>query len=192
MNNSESTKTKQPDRPEQYINWLIGKIKGKQADKGLAARLRRADNPATEYQSWEVLAGFGIDLSRDWERLPYAAISAALARSDQQVSGQISLGQALAACYPDGADSEPAKARLRRLLACRSVEELCRVLRPMLSLIDSKGGAPLDYAALLRQTLRFGHGDEAAQQIKAQWAQDFYRRQQTAVQSGAGSEQVTA
>lgn len=172
----ENAKAKQPDKPQQYIDWLTERIK---TNKGLAARLRRADNPATEYQSWEVLAGFGIDLTRVSECLPYATISAALARSEQQLNGRASLGQALAGCYPDGSQSDPAQARLRRLLACRSIEELCRILRPLLNLIESKGGMPLDYAALLRQMLRFGYGDEAAQQIKARWAQDFYRPQNT-------------
>src|SRR5699024_11695967 len=98
-------------REARFIHYLIQRV---QSDKGLAARLRRADNPATEYQSWEVLAGFGIDLEKDYERLPFATVAAALARSKSQINGTISLGQAIAACYEEGHASKQAGAKLRR------------------------------------------------------------------------------
>lgn len=64
-----------------------------------------------------------------------------------------------------------AKARLRRLLACDELAELCRILRSVFSLIDSKAGQPLDYIRVLKQLRRFPFN---AQQVKAQWAQEFY------------------
>lgn len=67
--------------------------------------------------------------------------------------------------------SDQAKARLRRVLACDDLPELCRILRPLFSLIDSKVGQPLDYVRLLNQLNRFSYN---SQQIKAQWAQEFY------------------
>lgn len=142
-----------------------------QKDKGLAARLRRADNPATEYQSWELLAGFGVDLEKDWERLPFAAVAAQIAKAKAEHNGNLSLGRALAMAYREGNQSDQSKARLRRLLACDEINELCRILRPMLSLIDSRVSQPLDYTRLLTQLHRFGLD---AQRIKAQWAQEFY------------------
>ncbi|MFB8830506.1 type I-E CRISPR-associated protein Cse2/CasB [Azotobacter sp. CWF10] len=60
---------------------------------------------------------------------------------------------------------------MRRLLACDDIAELCRLLRPLLSLIDSRVAQPLDYPRLLQQLLRFSHD---AQPVKARWAQDFY------------------
>ena len=54
-------------------------LKRSQEDAGFAARLRRADNPDTEDQSWGILAAF-VNLERDAERLPYAVIGAALCR----------------------------------------------------------------------------------------------------------------
>jgi len=144
-------------------------------DKGLAARLRRADNPNTEYQSWELLAAFNIDLEKDYERLPYAAISAALARSKFEKNGQLKLGEAIANCYSNngdsGTESAQGKARLRRLLACSDTPEACRILRPLFALITSKGTQPLDYARVLNQLLSFNWQPE---RIKAQWAQEFY------------------
>lgn len=157
-----------PDRAERFINNVIQRC---QEDKGWAARLRRADNPATEYQSWELLAAYGVDLEKEWERLPFAMMAAAIAKAKVERNGNLGLGRAIAACYDNGRDSAQAKARLRRLLACDDLPELCRILRPLFSLIDSKAGRPLDYARLLRQLQRFAFD---AQRIKAQWAQEFY------------------
>src|SRR5690554_3586933 len=141
-------------------------------DKGMAARLRRADNPSTEYQSWELLGWFGVDLEKDYERLPFVTIAAAIAKSKSERNGSLTLGRAITACYEDGRESSQAKARLRRLLACNDQAEACRLLRPVLTLIDSKVGQPLDYVRLLRQ-LRF-FDFESGQRTKTQWAQEFY------------------
>lgn len=155
-------------REERFVTSVIQRC---QQDKGLAARLRRADNPATEYQSWELLAGYGIDLEDERQRLPFVTVAAAIAKAKIEHNGGLALGRAIAACYDDGRESSQAKARLRRLLACDDLAELCRILRPLFSLIDSKAGRPLDYLRLLRQLRRFGF---SAPQVKAQWAQEFY------------------
>lgn len=141
-------------------------------DKGMAARLRRADNPSTEYQSWELLGWFGVDLEKEYERLPFATIAAAIAKSKSEHNGSLPLGLAIAACYEDGRESNQAKARLRRLLACDELSEVCRILRPVLTLIDSKVGRPLDYVRLLRQLRFFTY--ESGLRTKTQWAQEFY------------------
>lgn len=156
------------DREARFVHGVIEQC---QQDKGLAARLRRANNPATEYQSWELLARYGIDLERDDERLPFASVVAAIAKAKIQSNGSLTLGRAIANCYPDGNQNDQAKARLRRLLACDEVAELCRLLRPVLTLIDSRVPQPLDYAHLLGQLRRFAF---APQQVQAQWAQEFY------------------
>lgn len=153
------------------------------SNKGLAARLRRADNPATEYQSWELLGSLGIDLEKDYQRLPFVTISAAVAKSKAEKNGNLSLGKALALCYMDGNQSDPAKARLRRLLASSDLPEVCRILRPILTLIQSKTGQPLDFVRLLKQ-LRSFYFD--SQRIKAQWAQEFYGQPTVVAEEGAG------
>ncbi len=140
-------------------------------DKGMAARLRRADNPATEYQSWEFLASMGIELENEHKRLPFVTIAAAIAKAKAAANGSVPLGRALANCYEDGRESSQARARLRRILACESLPELCRILRSSLTLIESKGAGALNYELLLRQLLRFSF---YGQQVKAQWAQEFY------------------
>lgn len=168
MENKQSQTLFPQSQDERFVRSVIQRC---QQDKGLAARLRRADNPATEYQSWELLAGYGIDLEDDRQRLPFATIAAAIANAKVDRNGVLGLGRAIAACYPDGRENDQAKARLRRLLACDDLTELCRILRPLFSLINSRVGQPLDYQRLLKQLRRFSF---SAQQVKTQWAQEFY------------------
>lgn len=153
---------------ERFVETVVERC---QNDKGLAARLRRADNPATEYQSWELLGSLsylGVDLEKDYKRLPFVTVAAAIAKSKTERNGSLALGKAILACYDNDRESDQAKARLRRLLACDELAETCRILRPVLTLIDSKVGQPLDYVRLLRQLRFFGH------RTKTQWAQEFY------------------
>ena len=141
-------------------------------DRGTAARLRRADNPATEYQSWDVLATFGIDIEKEYVRLPFATIAAAIAKSRAEHDGPVSLGEAIASCFEGERESTAAQARLRRLLACSAVPEVCRMLRGTLALIESKSASKLCYSRLLSQLKSF-HFDD--QRIKSQWAAEFYK-----------------
>ncbi|SFH44820.1 CRISPR-associated protein, Cse2 family [Nitrosospira sp. Nsp14] len=156
-----------------FVDYIINRC---QADNGIRAALKRADNPATEYQSWEMLAGFRINLEYENQRLPHATVAAAIARAKIEKNGTANIGQAIAHCYEDGNASDQAKAKLRRLLACDSVPETCRILRPLLGLIESRGDIVPDYATLLNDLLRFGYDDSRAH-IKARWAQNFYGKQ---------------
>jgi CRISPR system Cascade subunit CasB len=167
----ENLATARPDKAESFVRYVLARCHD---DKGFAARLRRADNPATEYQSWELLATFGISLEYDHPRLAYQTVAAGIARAKISANGSLTLGRAIAACYDDGRESDQARARLRRLLSCDDVSELCRILRAQLSLIASKAAQPLDYIRLLKQLLYFSRD---SQRIKAQWAQDFYGQQ---------------
>lgn len=155
-----------------FTRFIIDRIQ----ENGVAAALRRADNPNTEYQSWDTLAAFHIDLDKPWQRLPFATIACAIAKAKAEKNGATGIGQAIARCYDDGKDSDQAKTKLRRLLACESVDEACRILRPLFSLINSKGNSQLNYAQLLDDLLWFNVN---SQQIKSAWAQNFYRYQST-------------
>ncbi len=176
MNNEPGTKTSRSLEFVQFIIALIAK------NKGVAATLKRADNPATEYQSWEYLAAFNVDLEKPWERLPFATVAAAIAKDKSAHNGSEGVGRAIAKCYDDGNQSDQAKAKLRRLLACDSVEEACRILRPLFSLIVSRGNSSIDYARLLEQLLKFHWESE---RIKSQWAQEFYKQGQSAAKKEA-------
>lgn len=169
----------QTSREERFVAFVL---KRSQEDAGFAARLRRADNPDTEYQSWDTLAAFGVNLEQDAERLPFALVGAALCRFKPEHDGTAGLGSALCSCFEDNADQ--GGVRLRRLLACDSPEEACHIVRPMLSLIASRTKKPLGFARLLNELLRFG--GPARERIKIRWAQDFYRNQEGSGAAEAG------
>ena len=175
MENRQLDQSKQaPSRAERFVQYVIQRI---HQDNGFAARLRRADNLATEYQSWELLADFGVDLEKSWDRLPFCTVGAALAKAKPKQNGNLGLGAAIAASYEKGSQSDQARTRLRRLLACSAADEVCQILRPMLALIASRG-VNLDFCQLLQQLLWYsGAGKE---RVRTRWAQDFYHH--TAVQ----------
>ena len=93
------------ERTQKFVDYIIQQV---QDNKGKAAALRRADNPNTEYQSWEVLAGFGVQLDSENQRLPFATIAADIARVKPLTNGNIIIGQAIARCYEDGNQSDQA------------------------------------------------------------------------------------
>ena len=137
----------QTDKCAAFVDYLFTQC---ERDKGFAARLRRADNPATEYQCWEVLVQFNVNLESQAERLSYTIIAAAIARNKAMTNGSITLGEAISKAFEDGSKSHQANMRLRRLLACDTTEEACRILRPLLSLIQSRVNAPLNFTFLLK------------------------------------------
>jgi len=93
-----------------------------------------------------------------------------VSRSTQAANSNVRIGHAIACSFDDGNQSDQAKARLRRLLACKDTEEACHILRPLLRLIQSRVTQPLDYVALL-EDLRWFHADTVCR--KARWAQQF-------------------
>lgn len=170
---AENTKSKQQKIPVKPFVDFVVKVTNDDRKKGVRAALRCADNPLTEYQSWEQLADFHVDLTSDNQRLPCATIAAAMVKAKATHNGSLGIGEAIANCYKDGNQSDQAKAKLRRLLACDTTEEVCRILRLTLALVNSKGTSNLDYVCLLKDLLDFCW-DDKRQQIKAKWAQDFY------------------
>lgn len=160
-------KEQQPSRGDRFVAYVLERSS---TDAGFAARLRRADNPDTEYQSWDTLAAFGVNLEHDAERLPFALIGATLCRLKPERDGNASLGSILRTCFAENADQ--GAMRLRRLLACDSTAEACRILRPLLTLIGGKSEKRLGFAQLLDDLLRFG--GHARERIKIRWAQDFF------------------
>jgi len=160
-------------REQAFVQYVLRRL---QNDSAFGAALRRADNPTTEYQSWEYLSMW-CDIDKTWELMPFATIGAALARAKPLTDGSMGIGSAIASCYTEegisGNQNDNAKAKLRRLLACDTVEEACKILRPLLSLINARG-IPLSYIDLLSDLTHF---DEFKKQ---KWAVDFYgRRPQT-------------
>lgn len=138
---------------------------------GVSAKIRKGDNPNTSYQSWEYLNPW-CDITKEWMRLPFETIGAAVARAKLTKDGDLRFGNALADCYKgvDPGDS-PAVGRLRRLLSCRNTIEACQIVKPMISLIQSRGIA-LCYADLLDDLQMIGGPMD--DYVKAKIAREYY------------------
>ena len=154
---------------EQNNSIVEAVFKRMQSDSAFRAALKRADNPATEYQSWEYLADYGVQLDDERKRIPYTTVFAAVARSGRDTDGSYGVGKALSAAYDWDKESAPARSKLRRVIACGNVTELCAVLRPVLQFIASKG-VPICYQQLLNDLCYFGDGEK----VKSRWAQQFF------------------
>lgn len=152
-------------RGSAFIDAILPRLK---TDPGFGAALRRADNPATEYQAWEHLVLYGCNIEKPWEKAAYTTIAAAVARAKPEHDGTLDLAKSLARCFEGGASADPARAKIRRLLACDSIEEACQIVRPILAFVASRR-VPLSYGRLLDDLLHFG------ERVKLTWAQSFYR-----------------
>lgn len=132
------------------------------------AAMRRAVNPSTASFAWEHLVAW-CDISKERERLPFALIGAAVADALPEADGNANLGELLRKCCPSAKeeDMEREKRRLRRILSCDSVAELCNVLRPTLKYLQSKS-VQIGYARLLSDILYF------SDKVKLRWAESFY------------------
>lgn len=171
-NDEKPFKAERTSKERSFVAWAIERCAN---DSGFAANLSRADNPSTQHRSWPALAGFGVDLENPYQREPYAIVAAYLAkrRKDKIQTGGHTLGKAMLLSYDNKSDSPAAQARMRRILAASDTIELCRLLRPTLSLISSRGVA-LDMGLLLENIMWF---EKHPTRIKSRWAQDFYKPQ---------------
>lgn len=157
---------------EDTVQYLIDKI----SNKGVAAVLRQADNPTTSYKAWPTLIRGGIDISRQ-DRNAFFVIAAAIARGKVQKDGSQNLGEALRISFDDKSMNQ-GESRLRRLLACDSIDEACQVLRPIIRLIQSRGKGNLSYSRLLWDLESF-QSDSRRIHVKEDWAMSFYRAKVT-------------
>lgn len=165
------------NRQKFFIDWVLD---NSQKDNGFSAKMRRADNPDQEYYALGLLCGFGIDIEKESERLPYSIVGATICRAQIEKDGSLGLGKALRICESlkasksDENDSDVDSPHLRRLLSCNNIPELCRSLRPVLTLIASRN-ISLCYSQLLEDICRFQY-DYARQNIKLRWTREFFRR----------------
>lgn len=146
-------------------------------DHGYRACFRRALSPAQTPQIWGELTSY-IDITKPVDRALFTLVGASIALENSETLGKHGLGATLRQCGSDKASqsedkSDPQVARLRRILRCRTSDDLCEVLRPVLALIRSRKPGALDYVRLLDELLSF---DFAQERVKAQWVNDFYRK----------------
>lgn len=152
----------------------------KEEDSGFRSRMRGAGSAVRETAVWGDLAPF-CNLENESLRAAYVLVGSSVAFEDKDGNGAQSFGRLLSLTWGDEKDAKllddkkqaqhPAAARLRRLLVCRDVPELCRVLRPCLRLIRSRRPGELDYAQLLDDLLRFPFDPD---KVKARWVMDFH------------------
>ena len=74
---TQTTTPTHAEREQQFVARVLEQCK---KDNGFAARLRRADNPDTEYYALGDLAKLGVNIEDDSQRLPFTLIAAALSR----------------------------------------------------------------------------------------------------------------
>lgn len=151
----------------------------KEEDSSFRSRMRGAGSAVRETAVWGDLAPF-CNLENENLRAAYVLIGNSVAFEDKEVNGTQPFGRLLSLAWGNEKDAKlvddqkqaqhPAAARLRRLLVCRDVPELCRVLRPCLRLIRSRRPGELDYAQLLDDLLRFPFDPD---KVKARWVMDF-------------------
>jgi CRISPR system Cascade subunit CasB len=155
-------------RGSAFVDFVLKRLT---QDTSFGAALRRADNPATEYQSWEYLAAW-CELDNAFERTCFATVASGIAHAKQSAENASSIGAAVAGCYrPDGNQDDSAKRKLRRLLACENNTEACLWVRPILRLAQSRG-VRVNFGRLLDDLLYFGP------KVKERWAMDFYGKKE--------------
>jgi CRISPR system Cascade subunit CasB len=165
------------DKTTAFVDYVIKVVN---ENKGFGARLRKADNDATEYQVWDILSRW-VDLERRNERKSYALIGASLARIKPTKDGKLSIGEALRLIHfkenPTlSIDQSSISMRFRRILACKDQEELISVLRPTFRFIESKD-LVIDYSQLLKD-ISFFNNDKYREWTRAKWAKHFYKTEE--------------
>lgn len=158
---------------EKIKKFIIYAIERSKKDSAFRTALKKADNSNTEYEAWEYLCEFGFDIENEYERKPVLLIASAIAKSKILKDGKYGLGKSIAIAYNNQKDG-PAKARLRRLLACENIDEACSVLRHILNFINSKC-ISLSYYDLLNDLL-FWNYPEKIEKTKIKWAKEFYSK----------------
>lgn len=160
---------KNSELANKFVTHVFQKIHHEK-DKGYSAHLRKADSETTQMQSWEILARW-VDLRKKNKVLALGVIGSAIAKSKQSTNGNLGLGEALAHCS-NNKQKTTMIGRLRRILACNDSEELIRIIRSTINLINSKG-LGLDYVSLLTDILTFDF-EKAREKTLRRWANGFF------------------
>ena len=159
-----------PHMTQQFVSYVLQKLQ--EGDTGFRAKMKRADNPATEMQAWSELARF-CEL-KEHKRLPLALIGACMVRVRTEENGTQAFGEALRMCKESPSeDDKRIERKLRRILACDSTLELVQVLRSILPFVVNQERVSLDYEKLLKEILRFD-GEKAREYTKRRWAYQYY------------------
>ncbi len=132
---------------KRFVGYVIERIA---KDNGFAARLKRADNPATEYQSWEIPAGFGIDTEKSGNACRTASLAPRWQRRNRPAMAQSLWGPPLPVVIPKAISLN------RRKLACDGCWPVLRPRRsvPYFAPVVGINGQPQCDAGFRRATQR--------------------------------------
>ena len=159
----------QTDKPrktsEAFISYVTQKLEW---DKDFASRLKRADNPNTEHYAWDIIMPW-CHSADDSHKKIFCLVGASMARNRIVHDGELGLGEALAKIEKHGDSFSPT--RLKKLLSCHDVIQLCYFLRPIIRQIEAHR-LRLSYEKLLDQLLFF---DLYPDRQKKKWAKDCYK-----------------
>jgi CRISPR system Cascade subunit CasB len=172
-------------RMRHFVEWLL---KNKE-DRGIMANLRRAWSATTEHYAWPYLAEF-CDLDNDDQRLIYLTVGACFAFHPQN-GKEGNLGTTLHQIAIRQTCENPLEAynaRFRRLIACSTIEEVCRQLRSVVQLARARE-IPVNYEQLLIDLHKWRH---AAQKVKVQWAKTYYGSPKDEESSAANDTEASA
>ncbi len=167
------------------INMLLADIQRAadpaRGDRGMLAALRRGLSEATEHYAWPYLAPY-CDLADSRERIVWLTIAGAAAllapagliRSYRGV-GNLGATMRHLAIGQDNKEAEKKLAsfenRFRRLLTCRTREELCRHLPSVIRAAVAKE-LPVDLELLFRDIQKWEHTEEPT--VRVQWAKVYW------------------
>ncbi len=168
---------RKPGRAERFVSQVLERCA---EDRGFAAGLRKGDSPGAEGGAFRLLSSLGAVPGSREQQAAFAFVGASLSRAKTLRDGTLGLGEALRSSRPSegpfGVNGEgschPREHLMRRLVACRSQEDLCQVLRPLLSMLR-KGGIQVCHAGLLKDILAFSH-EIARKKVLQRWAVEFY------------------
>lgn len=165
----ETTDFDKKDNLDPFVKYVFT---NKNKDKAFRARLRSALSPNKSYEAWGDISCF-VNLNFIHQRQIYILIGSSIALDFSENDGVLSLGVAIAKAWSKDGDitKGPSATRMRRLLACRTVDEVCEILQPLLSLLRNRIPGQLSYSKLINQLKYF---DSNPQRIKSEWAQEYF------------------
>ncbi len=167
------------DKPKYLIDGFLEFLHRNRDNRGVMADLRHGASPRTRYRAWPHLAGIGCPLENQKERkillligCGYAVLGGSGSHGNM---GDALRGIALGSgSGMDGLTSF--EGRFRRLLSCRTAEELCPVLYGIIRAAKQKGIA-VNLRQLYWDLKKWDNDDD----VKVKWASHYWgQKQETA------------
>lgn len=156
-----------------------------QKDTFFKASLKKLSSNVSKMDGWWALSDLGVNLADSKEVEVTSLVFSSIARNNVDKDGVLPIGKAILFAYANDSDLVKGKkrgsARFRRLLSCKNEADFVNILRPLISLIDSRS-VSLDYSGLLLDLLLVRY-PERREQILSGWAKDFYTLDERAEES---------